>query len=237
MTVRINPDFDTANVRQHYQTDNRVKVHSFLQEEDATSLLQALAQETEFASAFNIDGANGVLSDAEMRQLPADDVQNLQQKIYQHAAEGAGFLYGRNNVTGPHKDQGPPLLVDFANALNDEIFLSAIREITGHFDIQAASAQATRYLPGNFLTRHNDLHPDEGRRVAYVMNLTPTWHPDWGGLLQFYQQDGTPRDAWTPLYNTLTLFDVTHVHAVTFVAPYAKVPRLSVTGWFRTKAL
>ncbi|MEX2334669.1 MAG: 2OG-Fe(II) oxygenase family protein [Pseudohongiella sp.] len=237
MNIQLNPGFDAALVKQKYQMDNRVRVHSFLDAEDASLLLQTLARETEFASAFNIDGANGSLSDKEMRQLAPAQIDELQQKIYQNAGEGAGFLYGRHDITGRSSAPGPARLRAFADILNSETLLDAVRHISGHDDISCASAQATRYLSGNFLTRHNDYHPDEGRLVAYVMNLSPEWHPDWGGLLQFYEQDGTPRDAWTPQFNTLTLFDVSHVHAVTFVAPYAKVPRFAITGWFRTKAL
>jgi SM-20-related protein len=237
LTVHHNPNIDPALIKQQYMLDKRVRLFPFLLQENADSILQSLDAETEFSSAFNIDGSNGVLTDAQMRNLAPADVQNLQENIYRNASEGCGFLYGRNNITGQHPDKGSPILSEFADMLNSEYVLSLIREISGHQDIRAASAQATRYLPGNFLTRHNDLHPDEGRRVAYVMNFTPEWHPDWGGLLQFYQQDGTPRDAWAPQFNTLALFDVEHVHAVTFVAPYARIPRLSITGWFRTRVL
>jgi SM-20-related protein len=237
LTVRLNPHFDPAVVKRQYQLDKRIRVYPFLLPDDANTLLESLARDTRYASAFNIDGVNAVLTDEEMRQLSPADVQSLQQKIYENASEGSGFLYGRNNITGPNRDAGPEPLTAFANLLNSEDILSAIRDISGHQDIQAASAQATRYLSGNFLTRHNDFHPEEGRRVAYVMSFSPEWHPDWGGLLQFYQQDGTPRDAWSPQFNTLTLFDVAHVHAVTFVTPFAKIPRFSITGWFRTKAL
>jgi len=237
LTVHHNPNIDPVSIKQQYMLDKRVRLYPFLMPDNADLLLQSLDTETAFSSAFNIDGANGVLTDAEMRNLSPVDMQNLQEKIYQNASEGCGFLYGRNNITGQHRDPGPSVLSEFANLLNSETMLSLIRDISGHQDIQAASAQATRYLPGNFLTRHNDFNPDEGRRVAYVMSFAQDWHPDWGGLLQFYQQDGTPRDAWSPQYNTLTLFDVEHVHAVTFVAPYAKIPRFSITGWFRTRPL
>jgi len=55
--------------------------------------------------------------------------------------------------------------------------------------------------------------------------------------LQFFEDDGTPRDAWAPVFNSMTLFEVRHIHAVTFVAPFLKQPRLSLTGWFRAKPL
>jgi Rps23 Pro-64 3,4-dihydroxylase Tpa1-like proline 4-hydroxylase len=54
-------------------------------------------------------------------------------------------------------------------------------------------------------------------------------------LLQFFEDDGTPRDAWAPQFNSMSLFDVRHVHSVTFIAPFALEPRLSLTGWFRAK--
>ena len=57
------------------------------------------------------------------------------------------------------------------------------------------------------------------------------------GLLLFYEQNGTPRDAWAPGFNTVSMFDIRHIHAVTYVAPYALEPRLSLTGWFRGKPL
>ncbi len=40
-----------------------------------------------------------------------------------------------------------------------------------------------------------------------------------------------------PAFNTMALFDIRHVHSVTYVTPFAKQPRLSLTGWFRTKEL
>jgi len=117
--------------------------------------------------------------------------------------------------------------------MNSQEVLQLISEITGRTDLLSAESQFTRFTPGQFLTRHRDVAPEQERRLAYVLSLTKNWHPDWGGLLQFYQDDGTPRESWSPVFNSLTLFDIRHVHAVTYVAPYAGQPRLSLTGWFR----
>ena len=98
--------------------------------------------------------------------------------------------------------------------------------------VTSASAQATRYRPGHYLTRHRDDPEGETRRLAYVLSLSADWHPDHGGLLMFFADDGTPRDVWVPQAGTLSLFSVRHVHSVSVVAPFAPRPRLSVTGWF-----
>ena len=113
--------------------------------------------------------------------------------------------------------------------------LSFISTVSGRNDLKSADAHFTRFTPGQFLTRHRDENTNEQRRLAYVLSLSKNWHPDWGGLLQFFEDDGTPRNAWVPQFNTLSLFDIRHVHSVTFIAPFALEPRLSVTGWFRAK--
>jgi Rps23 Pro-64 3,4-dihydroxylase Tpa1-like proline 4-hydroxylase len=110
--------------------------------------------------------------------------------------------------------------------------LSLISRISGRTDINSADAHFTRYTPGQYLTRHTDNIASEGRRIAYVMSFTKDWHPDWGGLLHFYEPNGLPRDCWAPVFNSLNLFDVRHTHSVSYVTPFARNPRLSLTGWF-----
>jgi Rps23 Pro-64 3,4-dihydroxylase Tpa1-like proline 4-hydroxylase len=123
---------------------------------------------------------------------------------------------------------------EFLAYWNSRELLEAFTEISGQ-KIVRASAQATCYDKANFLTRHNDVVPSEGRVYAYVLGMTEKWHPDWGGLLQFYRQDGTPTESHAPAHNSLTLFDVRKIHAVTYVAPFANARRYSITGWFRTR--
>lgn len=238
MTLKINENILSADITSPYRIDNRVKIHSFWQHDEAMAISQALAKETKFLNAHFIEGQNKQISDGDFAKLNTQERTELQQKIYSNAADGVGFLYGRHQIApNPQNTEIPELLLSVGDALNTDEMLTKIRSITGHKDICAASAQATRYIPGNFLTRHNDIHQTEQRRVAYVLGFSPKWHPDWGGLLQFYHDNGTPKDAWAPDFNSMTLFDVRHVHAVTFVTPFAPLPRLSVTGWFRATPL
>ena len=44
--------------------------------------------------------------------------------------------------------------------------------------------------PGDFLTVHDDETGGRKRLVAYVLNLTPIWRPDWGGALNFLGPTG-----------------------------------------------
>ena len=218
-------------VAEDYKSDKRTRIFSVLDDMTAQHLSQHIQNQVTFEAAFVSEGRPKTASFDSLKAQAPQEMQKFMQQIYLQASRGVGFLYGRHLVNPKLKQDN--LVMQAFNFLNAPTTLAAIKKISGFDDIIAASAQVTRFLPNNFLTRHNDIHPNEKRRVAYVLNLSPQWHPDWGGLLQFYQRNGEPRDAWAPVFNSLSLFDVEHIHAVTNVAPFAANPRLSITGWFR----
>lgn len=231
------PDFDPQSAGDAFRPDRRCRVRDFWPVEHAAAISRCLAQETRYLNAYFAGGRNREASDQDLAGLSTEDRRLLQQQLYSDAAQGVGFLYGRRHIDlREGETDTPDRLRSVMRVLNSPPMLERIRLISGFSDICCASAQATRYSPGNFLTRHNDIKEDEGRRIAYVLGFSPHWHPDWGGLLQFYRHDGIPRDAWAPEFNSLTLFDVHHVHAVTYVTPFAPAPRLSITGWFCNRA-
>ena len=120
--------------------------------------------------------------------------------------------------------------------INDTPFLDLVRGITGISELRKADAQATLFAPGQFLAQHDDSHVAEGWRIAYVLSLAPAdWRPDWGGYLMFYDTDGDVVAGYRPRFNALNLFAVPASHAVSYVAPFAPVGRLSITGWFRDR--
>ena len=65
-----------------------------------------------------------------------------------------------------------------------------------------------------------------------MINLTQRWQPQWGGLLQFIDAAGNVIDTLAPRWNSLSLFRVPALHAVSLVAPWAGEERLAITGWF-----
>jgi len=117
--------------------------------------------------------------------------------------------------------------------LNSPEFLDFARRVTGVASIALVDAQATRYRPGHFLTHHDDLIAEKKRVAAYVLNFTARWVADWGGILQFISADGHVAEGYVPVFNALNLFRVPQLHAVSYVAPFAQAPRLSITGWLR----
>lgn len=215
-----------------FAAEGRLRLRDALPEAEAQAWHGVLAQ-AGYALMLTRGGQGTVLTPDTLAQLTPAAREGLQRELHEAASQGVGFLYEGHQLRGSHD----PALRAILAAVNAPETLERVRTLTGFGDITHADGQATRYRGGHFLTRHRDDLSGQARRVAYVLSLTARWHPDWGGLLQFFEDDGTPRDAWVPGWNVLSLFDVRHVHSVTYVAPFAGGPRLSVTGWFRAGPL
>lgn len=235
----LNPKLDRKALAARYAEDDRVRIADVLDSRVAERIREICLGPVPWEYLLHIDGRNLVVPADVFEAMDSADANELHRKIGAAAAEGVGFLYCGYKIDRKQSDADNDDLAFLHGVfefLNGEDMLGLIREVTGHSDIRSADAQYTRYKPGQFLTRHRDEHTSEQRRVAYVLAFSKGWHPDWGGLLQFFENDGTARDAWVPQFNSLALFDVRHVHSVTYVTPFAKQPRLSLTGWFRSKA-
>ncbi|TMP82887.1 proline hydroxylase [Pseudoalteromonas phenolica] len=206
-----------------------VRVPNFLDEHTATTLESTL-KELNFNTAATVNARPHEFTASELQNKTNQEKQQLFSHIYEQASQGIGFVYGRRALSNTTNEE----LIDFKKHLNSSELLERMSRASQQKIIKA-SAQATCYQKGDFLTRHNDVIHSEGRVYAYVLGLTEQWHPDWGGLLQFYEPDGTPTNSYAPQFNSLTIFDVTKIHSVSYVTPFAKSKRLSITGWFRTK--
>jgi Rps23 Pro-64 3,4-dihydroxylase Tpa1-like proline 4-hydroxylase len=113
-------------------------------------------------------------------------------------------------------------------------FLQFARVMTGFDQIVNVDMQATRYRAGHFLTAHDDGVEGKGRLAAYVLNFTPGWRADYGGILQFIDHDGHVAEGLVPAFNALNVFKVPALHSVSTVAPFVTASRLSLTGWLRS---
>ena len=67
-----------------------------------------------------------------------------------------------------------------------------------------------------------------------MLNLTPGWRIEWGGLLLFHDEDGHVAEGYAPKFNSLNIFRVPQWHSVSQVASYVDQPRLAITGWIRS---
>jgi SM-20-related protein len=208
-----------------------------LEPASAAALLRHLEQDLAWSRTLNL--GQGV------RQLEPDQLAALDPRHLEALAAMAAkvpkkmrYLYDTVRISDHPADRADRgWLVDrFCDLLNAPDTLALLRDITGARAIAEATAHATRYLPGHFITEHDDsATEDEGhqRLVAFVLHLSSRWDPQWGGVLEFPDPAGGAPRALQPAYNRLHLFAVPRDHRVTPVAPNAPAPRLALTGWFR----
>lgn len=81
---------------------------------------------------------------------------------------------------------------------------------------------------------HLRLHKDDSfGHTGFVWHLSRNWKWDWGGLM--IAVNGETASATLPVFNTLVIIDheAAVPHLVTQVMPWAKEPRMMVTGILR----
>ena len=229
----LNSALDPAALAQTLLARGRLQIADALLPEPAAALHACLVAEVPWSLAY-VEGSHPKTLPAErLRSLTPTERTELVRQVHAEARDGYQFMYHSYMMVSAYlagRDPQLPLhrVLEY---LNSEAFLGFARTLTGVEALRRVDAQATCYLPGDFLKRHNDEHASAGRRFAYVLNLTERWQADWGGLLQFLDQDGAVIDTFLPKWNTLSIFAVPALHCVSFVTPYAGVPRLSITGW------
>ncbi len=228
----LNPELDPLALGREFDCDQRLRINNLLEEPFAREVHNQLQSQLLFDNILFSQNRNIVLSDQELQGMAAAQREQLQGELLSLANRGIGFFYSGYRMESERITSAPAALQDLFELVRGGAMLDFVKEISGYSDLTGADGQFTRFSRGQYLTRHSDFVPEERRRLAYVVNFTPNWHPDWGGLLQFYHDNGIPRDAWEPRFNCLSLFDVRHVHAVTFVAPFAGAARYALTGWF-----
>jgi len=236
----LNPALDAPALAAAFARDRRVQIRDVLTDASARTIHRVLAAHTPWGMAWQA-GARGPerLRADELAAMPPADRQARSQAMLA-AMRGTGYAFGYSSYPmvdaylGQWMPGGPHDRV--LEQLNDRPVLELVRAITGIAELIKADAQATLYAPHHFLAVHNDEHADAGRRVAYVLGLcAEDWRPDWGGYLNFYDDDGDVIAGYRPRFNALNLFAVPQRHNVGFVPPFAPVARYAITGWFRDR--
>jgi len=174
---------------------------------------------------------------AELAAMSPQAQVALHRSVYETARAGFGYLFETVRISNLVRAGRPvdPAFAELFRFLNGPAFLQAIADLTGDDRGVYVDAQATRYLPGFFLNSHNDHVEGRDRLFAYVLNLSREWRTDWGGLLLFHDEAGNVAEGYAPAFNALNLFAVPQRHSVSLVAPFAGAPRLSITGWIRSR--
>lgn len=226
---------DRRSIAGVYARSGRVHIAPILLRECAEQVLRELTEKLAWQLHLNNGDKPVNVQGAGFEELNPAERDKFLGAIYANATHRFQYLYNSFPVSDIYErgEQRSLYVMRVFEFLNSAEFLDFVRDVTGARDITFADAQATLYRPGHFLTRHDDEVAGKNRRVAYVLNFTPRWKADWGGILQFIDRDGHLAEGYTPVFNALNLFRVPQAHAVSYVAPFAGGGRYSITGWLR----
>lgn len=116
------------------------------------------------------------------------------------------------------------------NYLLQPIFKDILTEHAGIKNPVLYESFVSAYSSGDFLS----LHTDENRGVAFIINLTQGWKPEYGGMLNVLEDDGNFKTIF-PEFNSLVLLPLKNngiPHFVSEVTDKAPFSRIAITGWF-----
>ncbi|NBB51994.1 2OG-Fe(II) oxygenase [Rhizobium sp. CRIBSB] len=235
VSITLDPALPVRELAGAFARFGRVHAPGFLADGSARALHEALVVDPLWMCSTTSKGTQVDIPVEMLEAMPPDQTRQLMHLAHAEAMRGFHYMFDNIRIS-ELADRGEPLSPMLAAAyafVNSRPFLDFVAAVTGDNRGVYADAQATRYLPGHYLTRHDDRKPRAGRLCAYVLNLTPEWRADWGGLLNFIDADGHVAEAYTPTFNALNLLRVPQDHAVSCVAPFAGGARLSITGWVR----
>lgn len=232
--IELNPTLDRRTIGNVFKAHGRVHIPDVLTPASATALHQQLSSQTPWQLSLNVGERHVDLAHHQLALMPPEQRELLARRTVEQARGGFQYVFENYPLYDLYRSgarEQPLLRVhEFLNSLG---FLRFARDVTGLEQIAFADSQATRYLPGHFLTEHDDDIAGKQRLAAYVFNFTPQWRADWGGVLQFIDRDGHIAEGYAPKFNALNLFRVPQKHSVSYVTPAAAHARYSITGWLR----
>jgi SM-20-related protein len=222
----INPGLDLQNLARKYDLKKRIEIPDFLETRSAEAIHKSLEHLRRSRGWFIAgDGTAEVAREKtfayRFRSFPLKNIKYDDPKRWQ-APDKLGPALKRNN----------PLLLA-GEAMNSRRTHSLVSFITGvNLAPLSASVYASMYLPGDFITRHDDASPR--KTVVGVLNFSRNWNPDWGGTLAIYDKNGKRIiEKYVPSFNTLVLFEVPLTHAVLPIRDQCAIPRYALSTLYR----
>ncbi|MFC5342970.1 2OG-Fe(II) oxygenase family protein [Brevundimonas staleyi] len=237
-TLRLNGTLRPDAWRGAFAAHRRLHVPEILTPRSARELHQSLVEAEDWVRCIHLAAGQDVdITMAELDAMAEADRIALEHSLVDSCTDSVKYVFDKIRITSQLEAGGAvsaPMraIHDFVNA---PAFLDFFRRLTGDARIDRADVMATRYLSGHFASAHADELPNAKRLYAYVLNLSPDWRADQGGVLMFLDDDGHVAEGYVPRFNALNVFAVPQVHAVSAVSRLATAPRYSVTGWIHAR--
>jgi len=232
--LRLAPDLDPMALQAEFLKGLRLHVPNVLENDSADAIYMCLNEQQQWNLACNVDDRHIDMDATAVEGWTPEERRKLDTLIYYETGKGIRYTYKTIPIYDMYHNGILPghFLHRVHEFINSPEFIGFIRTISADDSISFSDGMATCFEQGHFLTTHDD--DVATRRAAFVLNLTPDWHQDWGGALKFFDEEGNTELALIPTYNALNIFRIPMCHSVEFVTPLAKAARLSIVGFLRS---
>jgi Rps23 Pro-64 3,4-dihydroxylase Tpa1-like proline 4-hydroxylase len=217
------------NLKEAYNIKKRVIIKDFLNNQFSESLFKHVFFEKNWILATGIDKNKYEKADNQQNSK----INQLQIKNVQSAFGNDQFSYNfYRSMNGSSKMSYFEFTI--RNLLSSNDFLNYLNNITGLNLTKLTTLFLSKYKAGSFLSPHSD---KGNGRLAFVLNLSKIWKPQYGGVLHFMNDERTEIiDSYVPLFNSFMIFEVPFEkgipHFVSHVSSNVKFNRYAITGWF-----
>ena len=119
--------------------------------------------------------------------------------------------------------------------LGSMIFRQYVSRLTAMRLAEVTPIKVHRMYRGHFLKPHDDR--SDGRLIAFILYLSPSWLPEYGGSLRIIKHGGS-EVVVEPFFNRLLIFDVNRHkhHYIAEIFEQGRIARrngrISINGWF-----
>ena len=228
MSNIINKIENIDDLRAVFETKQKLKIDKFLNEQFAENLYKHAFLEKNWSLSTGINNQKydkkDTLQNQRINTLQIENVNNAFKKdqfsyVFYRSMNGINMSY-----------------FEFAlrEILSSESFIDILNEITNLKLSKLTTLFMSKYKSGNFLSPHSD---KGNGRLAFVINLSKFWKPQYGGSLHFMNKERTEiTETYVPQFNNFLIFNVPEIegisHFVGHVSPNIKFSRYAITGWF-----
>lgn len=215
-------------LKEKFKINNSIKISNFLNEQFANFLFHHAYSNKNWLLATGIENVKYLKPSTPLN----DKINNKQIKTVNEAFGKDHFSYifyrsmNSKNMT----------YFEFVlrQTMNSPEFINFLNEITGLQLVGLNTLFLSKYKNGSFLSPHSD---KGNGKLAFVLNITPQWKPQYGGILHFMNDERTEIiNSFVPEFNSFVIFNVPEPHGiphfVSHVAPNVRFNRYAITGWF-----
>lgn len=236
--IQVKSEKILAKYRDHYKKYGWVSIPNVFKEKVVENYCKIIKNINTWELVTLVNGKPFIVAVEELRNKPQEFINRFVGDIVKYASEHSFQYFYENVRLDEEYNKDNEILDPFHQLCDSSEFLDFLKTVTNDTSSgKVFETQITRFSAGSFLKEHTDHNPENpyDRKFAFVIGLTNSWKPDWGGLLNIIEDEDNLYQSLIPQFNNINIFKVPRQHFVSQVSNFCPQSRISISGWVATK--